>query len=141
MARQREELTYVRMRRNVRKKVSLPFKHYELRVKAMVECEGQTPFESIMPLIKIKYLKRLFVKDEIQYDLQKIKGIQNADLEIEVFAVYGTETYIGEYKRYLGELNFYMSSISNNEKTIYRYKDSLAYFQQPEKSDFIPERI
>lgn len=141
MARHREELTYVRMRRNVRKRVTLPFKHYELRVKAFVECEGQAPFESIMPLIKIKYLKRLFIKEEIQFDLQKIKGIQNADLEIEVFAVYGTDTYIGEYKRYLGELHFYMSGISKNEETIYRYKNSLAYFQQSEKSDFIPERI
>ena len=141
MSRYKEESTYVKMRRNVRKKVSLGFKHYELRVQAEITVPGQDPYESILPTIKITYLKRQFVRDEILFELKKIKGCRDADLLIEVFAVYGTETYIGEYKRYLGELDFFMSGVDDYEQTTYRYKKSLAYFQQPEKSSFIPERL
>jgi len=137
-----EEYTYVRMRRNVRKTVSLNFKHYELRVKALVSVNSRgEQFEAILPLIKISTLKRWFIRDEILYELRKINGIVNADLEIEVFAVYGTERYLGEYKRYLGELFFVMRNINEYDKTEYRYQNSKAYFQQPDKSEFIPERL
>lgn len=141
MSRHKEEYTYVKMRRNVRKKVSLKFKHYELRVKAEITSSEQKPFTSILPLIKIKYLKRYFIREEILFELRKIKGCKDADLMIEVFAVYGVETAIGEYKRYLGELDFFMSGVDTYEQTTYRYKKSLAYFQQPEKSSFIPEGL
>jgi hypothetical protein len=141
MAGVREETTMIRMRRNVRKKVTLAYKHYELRVKAQVQAKGQDEFEAILPLIKIKYLKRQFIHDEIFFELLKIKDIINAALLIEVYSVYGTAGYIGEYKRYLGEMNFYVSGLDNYEQAIYRYKNSLAYFQQPDKSSFIPERV
>jgi len=141
MSRYKEEYTYVKMRRNVRKTVLLKFKHYELRVKADIVIANQKPFESILPLIKIKNLRRYFIKEEILFELKKIKGCKEADLMIEVFAVYGVETSIGEYKRYLGELDFFMSGVDTYEQATYSYKKSFAYFQQPEKSSFIPERL
>ncbi len=137
----KERRTYVQMRRNVRKSVALKFKHFEVRVRAIITTKGKREFESVLPLIKIKYLKRLFIRDEILYELRKVSGIVSADLDIEIFSVYGTATYIGEYKRYLGELDFFMSSIDDNEKTTYSYKDSVPYFKQPGKSDFIEEGV
>ncbi len=141
MQRHKEERVYSQMRRNVKKSVSLRFKHYELRVKAIVEANGQEPYDSILPIIKMKFLKRMFIRDEILYELRQYKGLTSADLTIEVFAVYGTETYIGEYKRYLGELFFFMSNIDKHDQTTYRYKTGVPYFQDPNKSNFIPERI
>ena len=140
MARYKEESTYVKMRRNVRKSVNLKFKHYELRVKGEIET-STNKFESILEPIKMTYLKRWFIREEIIFELQKIKGVINADLLIEVFAVYGTDTSIGEYDRYLGELEFFVSGLDRYDKITYRHKNSLAYFQQPEKSDFIPKRL
>jgi len=139
--RPREELSYIKMRRNVRKSVVLKFKHYEIRVKAIINPGIFESFESILPLIKLKKLKRYFIREEILYELKKIKGVENADLLIEVFGVYGTERSIGEYKRYLGELNFFMSGVDHYEQTTYRYKGSKVYFQQPDKHSFISERI
>ena len=138
-----EEGTYVKMRRNVRKKITLSFQHYEIRVRAycITKQNRDTRFESILNTIKISVLKRMFIRDEILFELKKIKDIIEADLEIDVYAVYGTETYHGEYKRYLGELQFFMSGIDNYEQTTYRHKNSSAYFQHPEKSKFIPERL
>lgn len=139
--RRREELTFVQMRRNVRRQVKLSFKHYELRVKAEIFVPKTEPFESLLPLIKIKYLKKYFIREEILYELKKIKSCKDADLLVEVFSVYGSETYLGEYKRYLGELQYFMSGIDNYEQTTCNLKKSLSYFQQPGKSDFIPEGL
>ena len=141
MGRYKEETVLVRMRRNIRKSVILKFKNYELRVKAQVVTTDNSHFESILPLIKIRFLKRYFIREEILFELKRIKGIRDADLLIEVFGVYGTENYIGEYKRYLGEMNFFMAGINQDDKATYTHKKSLAYFQQPEKSNFIPEGL
>jgi hypothetical protein len=139
---QQEDLTYGRMRRNVRKNVILPFKFYELRIEATLLVDYQPEkFSAILPLIKLSYLKRWFVREEILFELRKISGVVDADLHIEVFAVYGTERAIGEYKRYLGELFFYMSNVNENEHTQYQYRKSELYFKQPDKSNFIEERI
>ena len=86
MSRYKEETTYVKMRRNVRKKVVLSFKHYELRVKGDIETATNN-FEHILKPIKLTYLKRWFVREEIVFELQKIKGVRNADLLIEVYAI------------------------------------------------------
>ncbi len=141
MLRPKERKVYVRMRRNVRKSVVLKFKHFEIRVRAIITTKNQAPFEKVLPLIKIKYLKRLFIRNEILFELRKVVGVIEADLDIEVFAVYGTQSYIGEYKRYLGELDFFMSSIDDNDKTTYSYRDGIPYYLQPDKSSFIEEGL
>ncbi len=140
--RPKEEMTYSIMRRNVRKQVVLPFKFYRLRVEATLSISTQlTPLKTILPPIQLSYLKRWFIREEILTELRKIKNIKDADLHIEVFAVYGTSKAIGEYERYLGELFFFMSDIHAYDKTEYRYKASKAYYEQPEKSDFIAKRL
>lgn len=136
-----EEATFARMRRNVRKNVMLRFKHYSLRVEASLTFTNGQTAKTVLPVIKLGYLKRWFIRDEVLVELQKIKKVNDADLHIEVFAVYGTERAIGEYERYLGELFIFMSNIQDYEHTEYRHKASKAYFEQPEKSDFIPERL
>ena len=129
------------MRRNVRKSVSLKFRHFEVRVNSVITTKNGAPFERVLPLIKIKYLKRYFIRDEILFELRKVNDIVSAELDIEIFSVYGANSYAGEYKRYLGELDFFMSSIDDNEKTTYHYRDSKPYFKQPDKHDFIEERL
>jgi len=136
----KEEAIYGKMRRNVSRTVSLKFKHYELRTKALIETSKEQ-FEVILPSIKLKSLKRWFIREELIFEVKKIKNAVNADLQVEVFSVYGTETYIGEYSRYLGELEIFVAGIDKYEQTSYRFKKALTYFQQPEKSDFIPERL
>lgn len=140
--RPKEELTYSMMRRNVRKQVVLPFKFYRLLIEATVTVSSQlTPYKTTLVPIQLSYLKRWFIRDAVLGELRKIKNIKDADLHIEVFAVYGTSKAIGEYERYLGELFFFMSDIHAYDKTEYRYKASKAYYEQPEKSDFIAKRL
>lgn len=137
----REDALYSRMRKNVTKQVRLDFSHYEIRVEADVKVNYQLDsYKTILPTIKISYLKRCFIRDEVLLEIRKIKGIIEADVHLEVFAVYNIERAIGDYKRYLGELFMFMSNIPyDNTKS--SYKASKAYFEQPEKSDFIPEGI
>lgn len=137
----REDYTYSKMRRNVRATVQLPFKNYEIRAKALITVDyKKEPFEVILPLIKLRRLKRWYLRNEVIFELKQIKGVVSADTMLEVFGVYGTQRAPGEYKRYLGELFFFVSNL-NNDDTEYRYKDSKVYWQQPEKSSFIEERL
>lgn len=138
----REDVIYAVMRRNVRKQVVLPFKFYQLRVEATLTLTTQrTSVKTVLPTIQLSALKRGYIRDEILIELQKIKNVKDADLHIEVFAVYGTSNSIGEYERYLGELFFLMSEPHAYEKTKYHYKASQTYYDDPTKSDFIAKRI
>ena len=136
-----EEKVYAHMRRNVRKSVTLKLKHFEVRVRAVIKTQGRDPFESILPLIKISSIKKNLIRDEILFEVKRIPKIIDADMEIEVFAIYGASTADGEYKRYLGEMHFYLSKRDTDDKTTYKYKGAQPYYKHREKHSFIPEGL
>lgn len=138
----RDELVFSRMRRNVRKTVQLKFRYYELRIKAKIILgKEDIPYDVILPMIRLTYLRKVYVKRELYAELLKINGITGAEAMIEVFAVYGTKRALGEYKRYLGEFLYFISNLQSNEQTLCQHQHSAAYYEQPDKHNFIPERL
>lgn len=135
-----EERTLLRMRQNVRKSVRLTFKCYEVRIKAQMKTKTNS-FEIIPPAFQLVYLRRDYIRDEIRHEVKKVVGAIEADCMIEIFAVYHQDTSIGEYHRYLGELDFVFYGLDVYDKAPAKYKNALAYFEQPEKRKFIPKRV
>lgn len=134
--------TLVKMRRNVGKHVTLEYSHYEIRTIANVQISTRRDsFEVILPIIKIGYLRKEFIQQELDYELAKIENLKSADLRLEIFAVYSMARYHEEYKRYLGEFTFRLADFSNYASGRYGIKTAKAYYEQPEKSSFITERV
>lgn len=132
----------VQMRRNVRKQIHLKYSHYEIRTEANVLITTRRDrFDIILPIIKISYLRKEFIQQELDYELEKIANLKAAALRLEVFAVYTNAVSPEEYKRYLGELTFELADFKNYEAGRYSIKTAEAYYKQSKKSTFIPERV
>lgn len=136
----REARKLTLMRHNVRRSVSLDFRCYELRVQANLRSKQQM-FEMVLPTIRLRYLTHNFIGDEIKLELSRLDGIISADCVIEVFAVYQGEASLGEYHRYLGELDFFFDSLESYDTIRSHYKNAYTYAEQPEKRNFIPKRV